>query len=575
MTPRDYKLAIGLIVTLVLGVGVAGGYVLVLSPLDDAGESISKLNDEIEGLPDKQGLKKTVSDMEEAALKMANIKRQSLPPDLDVAKAQYKLLLERMLHQAKITSFTIPEAKAIPGRPPVTPEIAPKKAAYTALQVRVVIPKANIWQIADFLYSFYQADLLHSITDITIARENKVTETRNGLDVHLTIEALILDGVEKREALFPTFANNKLAPAGEAIAAIGGVRLVPAVAAQSELARKVTANNTTPSLAPSKRDYSLIALKDIFYGVLPPEKSPPTLQIARVPDVKIKEGEPVPDVKVNITGEGAETAHLTATVSGSLLPEGALKVDPKTNTISFPPVNEDAPSYAGSTVSLVAKTEAGKEQKSSFKVSFEASTRPAIDIAAAIRLIMIAGASDEVATAIIFDSANPFKYKITGSKTGIEVAKWYLVKQATGEWRRDRDYEQPAGVLAISDDFSNTKKTFKVIAIEDNGLILADLGKTDAKSDPKGGGKQPGGRQGGNGPPGGGAPGKSGKAEPLAVLAGNMATALPAPTLYRWTNGTSLAEMMDKGKIPGDEAKRIMQRLAHAKGVEIPVSSSK
>ena len=34
--------------------------------------------------------------------------------------------------------------------------------------------------MVDFLYGYYQLDLLHQITDIQISRENKVTDARGG-----------------------------------------------------------------------------------------------------------------------------------------------------------------------------------------------------------------------------------------------------------------------------------------------------------------------------------------------------------------------------------------------------------
>jgi hypothetical protein len=634
MTPRERNLVVGILALILFGGGAFGAYTFVFSPLEDTNAAIKQLQDEIDGTKDKPGLDSRVEAMRKAPPFVAVAKRQSLPPNIDLARTQYKLLLERILQQSKIYDYKIPNATTIIGKPPVTPELAAKKPAYTTLQFHLDIHKVDIWQLADFLYVFYELDLLHQITDLTITRQNKATEMRNHLDVTLTIEAIILDGAEQRSSLFPIaliklteesiatlkkdnvpdlvisklnplkskqlpqedflkeasrlltqselrqYQNTVLrnvtyigTPSGGAVTAIGGGLAFETVAAQPELARKVTAISSTPVLATRHRDYSLLALSDIFYGILPVDKSPAGLTIAKIADMQVSPGEKIPDVKVRLTGDGAETAKLTATCSGTMLPEGPLNVDPKTNTISFPAINEYASEYAYATISVLATSESGKEQKASFRITFTSDgTRIGKeDIAGAIKLIMVSGTSDGIVTAIIQDSANPFKYKITSSpKNGIGVIKFYRVK--AWAWGTE-DYNYPAGVLAFSDETSSTKRTFKVLAIEGNSLIVADYGKHDGKADARP--EQRG--RGGRGPGGGAAP-RVGPAEPLAVVAGNLATAIPAPTLYRWTTGMSLKDLDDKehkAKIPADEARKILQNIAAAEVVEIPVSSAK
>ena len=575
MTPRDRNLAIALIGLILVGGGVFGGYTFVYSPLQEANDAMQKLQEEIDvGTPEKPALNSRVEMMRKAAKEAVILKHQSLPKDIDVAKREYKLLLARLLQQAGISTFTLPDAKTLPGRPPITPELAAKKPAYTAIQIRFDIKKVTIWQLADFLYEFYQLDLLHQITEITIDRENKATEARNGLEVHLTIEAIILDGAESKLALFPVVMDGKLTTSGEAVAAIGGGRAAVTVAAQPKLDLKVSANSSTPVLATKSRDYSFIALRDIFYGVLPVEKST-ILQFARIPDIQIYRGEKIPDVKLSLTGDGSETAKISATASGSLMKEGPLTIDPKTNTIQFPEMNEDTSDFASSTITLTATPESGKEHKSTFKVSIRRPETTTVgnrdDISSAIKLIMVSGYSNGIMKAEILDSANPFIYKVTaGPDNKVEVVKWYLLKAKSREWRKE-DYEHPPGVLAFSDEISSTKKAFKVIAIENDALILADIGKSDkpeSKPDAQRGGRPAGGR------PGSGAS-KAGPAEPLAGVAGNLATQVPVPVLYRWSNGKSLADMMNLGKIPTDETKKILGRVAQAVPVETPVSSVK
>ena len=121
--------------------------------------------------------------------------------------------------------------------------------------------------------------------------------------------------------------------------------------------------------------------------------------------------------------------------------------------------------------------------------------------------------------------------------------------------------------MVISDEeVSSTKRTFKVIAIDGEGLILADL-KPDAKpvekEKPKVSGRPIVAPQ----------PEKptQGTAEPLALVAGAVATSVKpvatGPTLYRWSCGGSLKAIKE---VPKDEAKKILQKAAESGSVDVP-----
>ncbi|MFO0825812.1 MAG: Ig domain-containing protein [Gemmataceae bacterium] len=392
-----------------------------------------------------------------------------------------------------------------------------KKPAYTRLEFKVEVKKADIWKIVDFLQAFYSVDLLHQITYISIVRENKATEARSGLDLHLTIEAIILDKAEPRKNL----PEPNQPPAGV--------------------------------LASKTRDYSFIAWKDIFYGILP-SVSPPPFTLARLDDVTLQRDEKGTEVKLKLSGDGSSGAKVVAKASGSLLPEGELSIDSKTNTITIPGAGkEDTPDGMSSTISVVATSTEGVTVERSFKVSIakkpepKEPEKPKIDISGAIRLVILSDTSEGITKAVIYDAANPFKFELTTKDKKVEVTRYW---QATGKtWRKDRDYDQPDGVLAFADDFSATKRTFKVLAFEEGAVILSKSGPTDAKPEaPRKGGR-----------PGSGGTAKQGPAEPLAVVAGNIATALPAPTVYRWSLGKSLQELT---KVPATEAKELLKRVA-------------
>ena len=399
----------------------------------------------------------------------------------NTAHAEYKRIIERLLFQARITDGRNLTDRESVGRPPVTPELAAKKPAYTTLVFQIEINKADVWQIVDFLYGYYQLDLLHQITDIKISRENKSGDVRNGLKVLITSEAIAIDGIEPRKDLLPV---------SSAVAAVSGFLGVQAVVAKPELVHRVT---KSPLLATNMRDYSFIAMRDMFYGPVPPYV-PIALRpfdLARMDNVTMKRDEKPYDVKVKVSGDGSKGAKISATASGSLLPEGALEVNQQTGTITIPAVDPDASDYAYSKIEVVATAANGTtSKKGSFTVSVEKAiivTVPPALIPGAIRLVIISHGSDGTAKATIKDNANPFRYEISVTPKGIDIIKEW---QATGKiWKRDRGYDFPPGTLVISEIVSDdgtaaTNRTFKVVAVEHNSSHPLRVGETGARQGP-------------------------------------------------------------------------------------------
>src|SRR5262249_48753277 len=145
-----------------------------------------------------------------------------------------------------------------------------------------------------------------------------------------------------------------------AVAAVGGNPALQAVVAKPEMVRRLTTVSTTPILAARSRDYSLIPLRDMFYGPIPPPKPLDSFKLGRFDNVVMKRDEKPHDVRVTMSGDGSTGATFTAVASGSLLPEGELKVDPKTHTITIPALESDVGDYATSTVAVVATSTNGK-----------------------------------------------------------------------------------------------------------------------------------------------------------------------------------------------------------------------
>ena len=199
----------------------------------------------------------------------------------------------------------------------------------------------------------------------------------------------------------------------------------------------------------------------------------------------------------------------------------------------------------------------GKVQKGSFTVSVERA--PRIDIAAAIQLVLVSHGSDGTARATIKDSANPYRYEIQSTPKGIVISREYNVRgtkwEVEGSYRRNTE----PGVLAIKDEETSTKHSFKVIAFEHNALIVRDItppetSKGESKPSPL---PTKGSRL----------PYKQGPADPVAAVASVMVDALPQPTYYRWVGGKSLKELLDpssknSARLKPVEVREILRRVS-------------
>ena len=93
-------------------------------------------------------------------------------PTYNFARAEYKRLIERLLLQAGITDGKPGLDRSRSSASRSLPKWPPRNRPTTTLIFQIEINKADLWQIVDFLYGYYQLDLLHQITDIKITREN-------------------------------------------------------------------------------------------------------------------------------------------------------------------------------------------------------------------------------------------------------------------------------------------------------------------------------------------------------------------------------------------------------------------
>jgi hypothetical protein len=186
------------------------------------------------------------------------------------------------------------------------------------------------------------------------------------------------------------------------------------------------------------------------------------------------------------------------------------------------------------------------------------------DISNSIILGGVVPGSDRTAFATIRDSYNPFNYVIEATAKGITVQKFYFVGK-----NKKRDTEYPHNdMLVISDGgVSITNRTFKVVEVDVEGLILVDLtppAKPDAKAEAKGTRAEapmprPG--QPGRTPPAS-PPGRGpALAAPLAGVVGAAAASggQPPSRVYRWAVGKPLKALTE---IPQAEAEKVLERVA-------------
>ncbi len=544
MNPREQTLSLVLLGAIALTVAGAGGYFFIWQPLQRQNAAMQTLGQEIADL-DAQ-----VAAQAATQKKLAVARTRSLPADEAMARREYTVALERIIETAGVSSkgYTI-TPKSVETRS--VPELSKGKPIYTKIAYEVILKKVDMWMLKDFLEGYYRLGLLHQITNFVIKKDDdntgKGATRRNDLTVTFTTEAIIVDGADNRRTLLPV---------PTAYAAIGGGAMYKGIAATPEAGRAVSPQPLVPVLASKGRDYSLIVRKDPFHGPWIDQKEQP-LKI-KVADVKIKSDEKPDAPRITVSGDGHVGAKVTAIASGSLFPEGALKVELRTTGLYSIELPTTSATEGTATVSVIATSADGKvTEKASFKVSLE--EKP-VDLgeslSGVILLIGITSGSDGTARARVVDNANRHRYQIDATAKGITV-----VKESTlgpdRPWKSDSDYAKlPAGVLELPETTKITR-TFKLIAVTAEGLVLADI---KPGSVPKAGGK-------------GGPPPRPVKqpASPLAALGGNMIAAVPAPKYYRWAVGQPLANIKP---IPPDEVKLIL-KTAEATGPVFDIADAR
>src|SRR5262249_10849435 len=186
------------------------GYQFYLRPLRSADGRLLTLSDELA----KQ--QKAFDELQAAQPRLKQMKRISLPADPDLAQREYLDELNRMLRNSEfpVESIVITPKPRDTRAANVPPS---KRLPYTTLRFDVDA-QGELMSLVDFLDRFYRTPLLHRIRTMSVQRPVTVTpqQRQNELKINLTIEALIVDGAEKRETLLPRDLKDAEKPKREA-----------------------------------------------------------------------------------------------------------------------------------------------------------------------------------------------------------------------------------------------------------------------------------------------------------------------------------------------------------------------
>jgi hypothetical protein len=196
MKPQDrIKVLIvgGLMLFFVLG---AGAFILNSQFLAPRVTRINVLQDEL----NKAELAE--QEVELAVPRLKEMQKLSLPPEQAWSQQKYAAELEAMLKDSQFpTDKTSVLPKALETRSNIPPS---KRPPYTKL-VFTVRAHGDLMSIVDFLDRFYRLPLLHRIANFRITRPLALApgQRQTELDFDITVEALIVEGAEKRDTLLP------------------------------------------------------------------------------------------------------------------------------------------------------------------------------------------------------------------------------------------------------------------------------------------------------------------------------------------------------------------------------------
>lgn len=226
MTTREKRLTVILLgVLLVMGVGV-GANVAYFGPAADLDKSKTAFTTMIQ---QRQGeinkLRNSMKAIKEVHPRLAKWEKMSLP---DLAKGEaktdeaykrhmthlqieYARYLSSLMKQNRFNATVMNPNKI---NPDAGAEIARNKLLYRKLSFTVE-GTGTLDSVVRVMEDIHKTPLLHQIKDfsLTVPRTSSGQgQQPNALDVRFTVEALMVDGAERREDLFPKFEEKKEQP---------------------------------------------------------------------------------------------------------------------------------------------------------------------------------------------------------------------------------------------------------------------------------------------------------------------------------------------------------------------------
>src|SRR5262249_13011431 len=145
--------------------------------------------------------------IEEAKVRLARWKQLSLPSDIDFSRREYEIYLNDLLRDSGFN----PGYSVVPKSPEKSSLVlAGKGPAYTRLPF-VIVARASLANLVEMLDRFYRTGLLHQIRSLGIQRltttgpqaQQAQQVQQAELDIHMTVEALIVAGADNRPLLLP------------------------------------------------------------------------------------------------------------------------------------------------------------------------------------------------------------------------------------------------------------------------------------------------------------------------------------------------------------------------------------
>jgi len=143
----------------------------------------------------------SMQELEMAMPRLKQMQKLSLPADVHMAQQKYSAELEVML---KDSLFPVDKTQVTSKLETRSNVPASKRPPFTKLTF-VVVAHGDLMSIVDFLDRFYRLPLLHRISNFRITRPLTVQpgQRQSELDFNITVEALVVEGAEKRDTLLP------------------------------------------------------------------------------------------------------------------------------------------------------------------------------------------------------------------------------------------------------------------------------------------------------------------------------------------------------------------------------------